>query len=97
MLGRRFQVCGFKGVYEVKETSPNGIMAEAISDNGGRMSITKNKISGKWIASKGSKTFGDVRMVETKECNCSEGRVEYYGFKKLSNNKCKCNYCGLVF
>jgi len=61
MKGKKFKVSGFRGTYKVTQIYPQGFLAEAKSDTGGTISLTKNKSSGRWLATKGTKNYGAVR------------------------------------
>jgi hypothetical protein len=55
------KINGYKGIYEIIRLSDSKIFAEAKSNTGGKVSLTKNKNNGLIYISKGSKQLGVLR------------------------------------
>ena len=58
---QKFKINGYKGIYEIIKLSDSKIFAEAKSNTGGKVSLTKNKNNGLIYISKGSKQLGVLR------------------------------------
>lgn len=61
---KKFKIEGYKGVYEITKEYPSKFLAEAKSNTGGTVSLTKNNISKDWLASKGSRNLGKVKWLK---------------------------------
>ena len=58
---QKFKISGYKGIYEILKLSDSKIFAEAKSNTGGKVSLTKNKNNGIVYISKGSKQLGILK------------------------------------